>query len=75
MKLSFPYVSYPSLIKPDICRKIIDLGISKIEKNKKEGVDNTGTTLNQKEKSKIRITKCLCLHKWCIHWRDISIYA
>ena len=57
MKLSFPYVSYPSLIKPDICKKIIDLGISKIEKNKKEGVDNTGTTLNQKEKSKINLER------------------
>ena len=61
MKLSFPYVSYPSLIKPDICKKIIDLGISKIEKNKKEGVDNTGTTLNQKEKSKINLERASVL--------------
>ena len=35
MKLSFPYVNYPPLVKPDICKKIIDLGISKIEKSKK----------------------------------------
>ena len=61
MKLSFPYASYPSLIKPDICKKIIDLGISKIEKNKKEGVDNTGTTLNQKEKSKINLERASVL--------------
>ena len=57
MKLSFPYVNYPSTIKPDICKKIIDLGISKIEKNKKEGLDTTGTTLNQKEKSNINLER------------------
>ena len=57
MKLSFPYVNYPSLIEPDICKKIIDLGISKIEKNKKEGLDTTGTTLNDKQKSNINFER------------------
>tara|TARA_B100000925_G_C21725905_1_gene352999 strand:+ start:31 stop:252 length:222 start_codon:yes stop_codon:yes gene_type:complete len=53
MKLSFPHVDYPSLINPDVCKKIINLGISKIEKNNDELLDTTGTTQNQKEKSNI----------------------
>ena len=57
MKLSIPYVSYASLIKPDICKKIIDLGISKIEKNKKEGLDTGATTLNDKQKKNINLER------------------
>ena len=53
MKLSSPYINYPSLIKPDICQKIIDLGLSKIEKNKTEGLETKGKTLNNKQKSNI----------------------
>ena len=50
VKLTIPYVSYSSLIKPEICKKIIDLGISKIEKNKLDGIDNFAQTLNDKQK-------------------------
>ncbi len=57
MKLSFPYINYPSLIKPDICNKIIDLGISKIERNKKEGLNTTGKTFYDKQKSKINFER------------------
>ncbi|WP_440672102.1 2OG-Fe(II) oxygenase [Candidatus Pelagibacter sp. HIMB1715] len=57
MKLSIPFVSYASLIKPDICKKIIDLGISKIKKNKKEGLDVKGTTLNDKHREKINLER------------------
>ena len=57
MKLSIPYVSYSSLVKPDICKKIIDLGISKIEKNKIKGSDNTATTFNEKQREKINLER------------------
>ena len=57
MKLSFPYINYPSLIKPDICNKIIDLGISKIERNKTEGLNTTGKTFYDKQKSKINFER------------------
>ena len=53
MKLSFPHADYPSLINTDVCKKIINLGISKIENNNSELLDTTGTTQNQKEKSNI----------------------
>ncbi len=57
MKLTIPYVSYSSLIKPDICKKIIDLGISKIEKNKIEGSDVKATTLDDKQREKINLER------------------
>ena len=53
MKLTFPYVNYPSAIKPDTCKKIIDLGISNIEKDKSEGLDTKGTTFNDRQKETI----------------------
>ena len=62
MKLSFPYINYPSLIKPEICRKIIDLGTSKIEKNKKKGFDTTGTTFYDKHKSKFNFERSRVLN-------------
>ena len=50
MKLLNPYISYIGSIKPDICEKIISLGLSKIETNKKKGIKTTATTINDKQK-------------------------
>ena len=35
MKLLYPYISFKGAIKPDICQKIISLGLSTINENKK----------------------------------------
>ena len=51
MKLLYPYISYKEVIKPDICQKIISLGLSNIEKNKKKGISTHGYTLNEKHKN------------------------
>jgi hypothetical protein len=51
MKLLHPYISYKEAIKPDICQKIISLGLSNIEENKKKGISTHGYTLNEKHKS------------------------
>ena len=51
MKLLHPYISYKDVIKPDICQKIISLGLSNIEKNKKKGISTHGYTLNEKHKN------------------------
>ena len=48
MKLLHPYISYKEAIKPDICQKIISLGLSNIEENKKKGISTQGNTLNEK---------------------------
>ena len=64
MKLTIPYVSYSSLIKPEICKKIIDLGISKIEKNKLDGIDNFAQTLNDKQKKKINLERSKVLKNY-----------
>jgi hypothetical protein len=50
MKLLNPYISYIGSIKPDICEKIISLGLSKIETDKKKGIKTTATTINDKQK-------------------------
>ena len=50
MKLLNSYISYIGSIKPDICEKIISLGLSKIETNKKKGIKTTATTINNKQK-------------------------
>ena len=50
MKLLNPYINYIESIKPDICEKIISLGLSKIEAEKKKGIKTTATTLNDKQK-------------------------
>jgi len=36
MRLKYPYISYKEAIKPDICQKIISLGLINIEENKKK---------------------------------------
>ena len=55
MKLLHQYVSYKEAIKPDICQKIISLGLSNIEENKKKGISTHGDTLNEKHKNHERI--------------------
>ena len=50
MKLLNPYISYIGSIKPDICEKIISLGLAKIEINKNKRIKTTATTLNDKQK-------------------------
>ena len=50
MKLLNPYINYIGAIKPDICEKIISLGLSKIETDKKKGIKTTATTINDKQK-------------------------
>ena len=49
MRLLHPYISYKKAIKPDICQKIISLGLSNIEDNKKKGISTQGTTVNEKQ--------------------------
>ena len=48
MKLSYPYINFVEAIKPDICQKIISLGLSGINENKKKGISTQGTTFNEK---------------------------
>lgn len=50
MKLSHPYVSFKEAIEPDICQKIISLGLSTINENKKKGISTHGDTLNEQSK-------------------------
>jgi len=42
MKLLHPYISYKEAINPDICQKIISLGLSNIEENKKKEFQHKG---------------------------------
>ena len=51
MKLLHPYISYKDVIKPDICQKIISLGLSNVEENKKKGISTLGYTFNEKQKN------------------------
>ena len=53
MKLLHPYISYKEAINPDVCQKIISLGLSKIEENKKKGISTQGSTLNEKHKNRV----------------------
>ena len=64
MKLTIPYVNYDSLIKPDICKKIIDLGISKIEENKNQGLDSSATTVNDKQRKNINLERAKVLENY-----------
>ena len=57
MKLKYPYISYKEAIKPDICQKIISLGLSNIEENKKKGISTLGTTLNEKHQKDIDLER------------------
>ena len=53
MKLSYPYISFKDAIKPDICQKIISLGLSTINENKRKGISTSGVTLNEKGKKEV----------------------
>ena len=44
-----PYMTFKDAIKPDICQKIISLGLTNIEESKKEGISTYGTTLNKND--------------------------
>ncbi len=57
MKLLYPYISFKGAIKPDICQKIISLGLSTINENKKKGISTNGVTLNEKSKNEINFEK------------------
>lgn len=57
MKLRHPYISYKELIKPDICQKIISLGLSNIKENKKNDISTLGTTLNEKHRKDINFER------------------
>ena len=50
MKLLHPFVSFKKAIKPDICEKIISLGLATINENKKKGISTEGKTFNEKHK-------------------------
>ena len=50
MKLSYPFATYIKSIKPEICEKIINLGLSKISDEKKGGLSTQGTTYGNKQK-------------------------
>lgn len=54
MKLLHPYICYKEAINRDICQKIISLGLSNIEENKKKGISTQGTTINEKHKNSER---------------------
>ena len=49
MRLLHPYISYKKAIEPDICQKIISLGLSNIEENRKKGISTQGNTVNEKQ--------------------------
>ena len=52
MKLSYPFATYIKSIEPEICKKIINLGLSKISEQKKKGLSTEGTTYGDKQKKK-----------------------
>ena len=57
MKLRNVSVNYIGAIKPDICEKIISLGLSKIDLAKREGISLEGKTPIQREKKEVNIRK------------------
>jgi len=57
MKLSYPYINFVEAIKPDICQKIISLGLLGINENKKKGISTHGATLNEKQKKNINFER------------------
>jgi len=57
MKLLHPFISFKQAIKPDVCEKIISLGLSTIKENKEKGISTDGTTLNEKHKKNDKIKK------------------
>ena len=57
MKLMHPYISYKGAIKPDICQKIISLGLSNIKDNKKKNISTLGTTLNEKQEKNVKLKR------------------
>jgi PKHD-type hydroxylase len=57
LKLLNPYISYIKSIKPDICEKIIDLGLSKMVMEKSKSASTIATTLNEKQKKNIELER------------------
>ena len=53
----YPYISFEGAIESDICQKIISLGLSGINENKKKDISTQGTTLNEKHKNNIDLEK------------------
>jgi PKHD-type hydroxylase len=53
MNLHNSYYWFNSVIDPETCKKIIDLGLSKIEKNKKDGISTAGVTYGSREKQSL----------------------
>ena len=54
MQLKNNYYYFQKAISPDICRKIIDIGIEKVQNQKKEGVDVSGTTFGDRHRTAMR---------------------
>ena len=57
MKLQNISVSYFGIINPDVCEKIISLGLSKMNVAKSKGFSSTGITRNQIEKKDTNLNK------------------
>ena len=53
MQLKNSYFYFKSAISPEQCKKIIDLGKSQIEEDKKRGIATHGTTGGNKEKQSL----------------------
>lgn len=50
MQLTYSYYYFKEIIPPETCQRIIDLGISKIEKEKSEGMDVEAYTFGERQK-------------------------
>ena len=51
MKLSYQYYYFKQAIPPDTCKRIIDMGVEKIEKEKKQGNSTEAYTFGDEQKS------------------------
>ena len=62
MQLKKSYMYYKSAIKPEICKKIISHGLSKMVVDESKGISRTASTFDGKEMSLMIVKKILQGH-------------
>lgn len=53
MKLKYDYYYYKEKLSPEVCQKIIDLGISKLQENRAKGLSTSGATAGKADRGSV----------------------